>query len=271
MDLGIKGHTAVITGGDSGIGKATAKLLAAEGVHIVLSDKTQQELKEAIAEVQKEAKDGAQVTGITADLTNNDDVQELAKQVKEKFGGADMLVHCAGARGAAGDFLTLSDEDWYETIDIDLMGAVRVCRAFIPQMQDKGWGRIVLISSENALQPYETESPYNACKAGIVNLAKCLSRAYSKEGLLINTVSPAYIATPMTDAMMEELAEKRGETVDEAVEWFLQNKRPHIAVDRRGKAEEVAFVIAMLCSERASYVNGSNYRVDCGAVETAFG
>ena len=271
MDLGIKGRTAVITGGDSCIGKATAKLLAGEGVHIVLSDKTQEELKETAAEIQEAAKDDAQVVAITADLTRHDDVLELARQVKEKFGGADMLVHCAGERGAAGDFLTLSDDDWYETIDIDLMGAVRVCRAFIPQMQQKGWGRIVLISSENALQPYETESPYNACKAGIVNLAKCLSRAYSKEGLMINTVSPAYIATPRTDAMMEEMAEKRGTSVDETVTWFLQNKRPHIAVDRRGTAEEVAFVIAMLCSEKASYVNGSNYRVDCGSVETGFG
>jgi len=271
MDLGIKGRAAVITGGDSGIGMATAKLLASEGVHIVLSDKTQEKLDEAKAEVQKEASEGARVLAITADLSKNEDVQQLAGKVKKEFGGADMLVNCAGARGAAGDFLTLSDEDWYNTIEIDLMGAVRVCRAFIPQMQEKGWGRVVLIASENALQPYHKESPYNACKAGIINLSKCLSRAYSQEGLLINTVSPAYIATPMTDAMMEQLAEKRGTTVDGAISWFLENKRPHIAVDRRGKAEEVAAVIAFLCSEQASYVNGSNYRVDGGSVETAFG
>jgi 3-oxoacyl-[acyl-carrier protein] reductase len=148
---------------------------------------------------------------------------------------------------------------------------VRMCRAFIPHMLDKGWGRIITISSENALQPYEEESPYNACKAGVINLTKCLSRAYSKDGLLINCVSPAYIETPMTDAMMEQLAEERGTSMDEAVKWFLDNKRPHIAVKRRGKPKEVAAVIAFLCSEQASYVNGSNYRVDGGAVETAFG
>ncbi|WP_347159407.1 SDR family NAD(P)-dependent oxidoreductase [Pontibacter chitinilyticus] len=271
MDLEIKGRTAVITGGDSGIGKATAKLLASEGVHIVLSDKTQEQLDETVEEVKQAAQHGARVVPITADLSKNEDVQRLAQQVKEEFGGANILVNCAGARGAAGDFLTLTDEDWYKTIEIDLMGAVRVCRAFIPQMQAKGWGRVVLISSENALQPYHEESPYNACKAGIINLSKCLSRAYSQEGLLINTVSPAYIATPMTDAMMEQLAEKRETTVDGAIEWFLDNKRPHIAVNRRGKAEEVASVIAFLCSKRASYVNGSNYRVDGGSVETAFG
>ena len=129
----------------------------------------------------------------------------------------------------------------------------------------------MLIGSENALQPYQEESPYNACKAAIINLSKCLSRAYGPDGVLINTVSPAYIKTPMTDAMMEELAKERGTTEDEAVNWFLKNKRPFIAVERRGRPEEVASVIAFLCSELSSYINGSNYRVDAGAVETAFG
>lgn len=271
MDLSIEGRTAVITGGDSGIGRETAKLLASEGVNIVLSDLTQELLEKAVEEVRAHAKMNSSVMAVPADLTNNEDVQKLAARTKEMLGGADILVNSAGVRGAAGDFLTLSDEDWYHTIDIDLMGAVRVCRAFIPQMQEKGWGRVVLISSENAFQPYEEESPYNACKAGIINLSKCLSRAYSHDGLLINCVSPAYVATPMTDKMMEELAEERGISVDEAVDWFLKNKRPHIKVHRRGKAQEVAAVISFLCSEQASYVNGSNYRIDGGSVETAFG
>ncbi len=271
MDLKIKGKTAVITGGDSGMGLATAKILASEGVNIVLSDKTTEELENAAEEVRKYAKDGATVVAITADVTKNEEVIELAKQAKDKFGTTDMLVHCAGIRGAAGDFLTLTDEDWLESIDVDLMGAVRVCRAFIPQMQKSGWGRIVLVASENALQPYEEETPYNACKAGIINLTKCLSRAYSKEGFVINCVSPAYVKTPMTEEMMDQLADERNASKDEVIQWFLDNKRPNIVVDRRGKAEEVAAVIAFLCSEHASYVTGSNYRVDGGSVGTAFG
>ncbi|MFD2515794.1 SDR family NAD(P)-dependent oxidoreductase [Pontibacter locisalis] len=271
MDLKINGKTAVITGGDSGMGLATAKLLASEGVNIILSDKTDKELQKAAEEVREFAIKENKVIAVTADVTKNEEVLQLAARAKEEFGGVNMLVHCAGIRGAAGDFLSLSDEDWYKSIDVDLMGAVRVCRAFIPQMQEKGRGRIVLIASENALQPYQEESPYNACKAGIINLTKCLSRAYSKEGLMINCVSPAYVATPMTEEMMVQLANKRGTSKDKAIEWFLENKRPHIAVDRRGQAEEVASVIAFLCSERASYVNGSNYRVDGGSVESAFG
>lgn len=271
MDLSIKARTAVITGGDSGIGLATAKILAGEGVNIILNDKTHAELEKAAEEVRRYATNDNRIIAVTADLTKNREVEMLADTAKKEFGSTDILVNCAGIRGAAGDFLKLSDEDWYNTIDIDLMGAVRVCRAFIPHMQEKGWGRIVLIASENATQPYEEESPYNACKAGIINLTKCLSKAYSPKGVMINCVSPAYIATPMTDAMMEELAEKRDSSEEEAIEWFLKNERPNIVVDRRGKAHEVASVIAFLCSQQASYVTGSNYRVDGGSVDTAFG
>lgn len=271
MDLNIQGKTALITGADSGIGLATAKILVEEGVHLVLSDLKKDTLDKAIQEIKESNNKNVKIAGITADITKNDEVVALAKKVKSDFGSAHIVVHAAGARGAADDFLKLTDEDWMKTIEVDLMGAVRICRAFIPHMQHLDWGRLVLVSSENAFQPYVKESPYNACKAGIINLSKCLSRAYSRENLLINCISPAFIETPMTDAMMEELAEKKDMDMEEAEEWFAKNKRPHIAMKRRGKPDEVASVIAFLCSERASFVNGSNYRIDGGSVSSAFG
>ncbi|MBU2997272.1 SDR family oxidoreductase [Cellulophaga baltica] len=272
MDLNIKGKTALITGGDSGIGLESAKFLAREGVNIVLSDREgNKDLENAVKQVEKECTGNAKVMGIPADISKNDEVLALASKIDTEFGGAHIIFHSAGARGAAGDFLELTDDDWSKTIDVDLMGAVRIARAFIPQMQKLKWGRMLMVASENAFQPYVEESPYNACKAAIINLSKCLSRGYSKENILFNTISPAFIETPMTDAMMEELAEKRDCTVEEAVQWFVKNNRPHIAMQRRGKTEEVASVIAFLCSEHASYVNGTNIRVDGGAVESAFG
>ncbi len=130
---------------------------------------------------------------------------------------------------------------------------------------------MVMVASENAFQPYAEESPYNACKAAVINLSKCLSRAYSRENIHFNCISPAFIQTPMTDAMMESLAKEGGTDVQEAVQWFVKHKRPHIGMQRRGKPEEVAAVIAFLCSGLASYINGSNYRIDAEAVESAFG
>jgi 3-oxoacyl-[acyl-carrier protein] reductase len=145
---------------------------------------------------------------------------------------------------------------------------VRTCRAFIPTMRDMGWGRVILLGSEDAAQPYPEDLPYCACKAGLLNLAKGLSKSYGKDGVLVNTVSPAFIATPMTNAMMEKRAKETGVSFEEAVDSFLAENRPHLELRRRGKTEEVADVIAFLCSERSSFVLGANWRVDGGSVAT---
>src|SRR5690625_4022956 len=209
MDFEIEGKNALVAGSDSGIGFATAKLLAGEGANRVLTDKTTDELERAVEEVRKSSDSGASDDVRTADLRENQQVLELRDFVKKRFGGLDILVHCAGIRGAAGDFLSLTDEDWLESIDVDLMSAVRVSRVFLPMLLEKGSGRNVLISSENALEPYVEESPYNnAAKAGIINLTKCLSQSYSRRGVMINCVSHAFIATPMNDYMMDQIETK---------------------------------------------------------------
>jgi NADP-dependent 3-hydroxy acid dehydrogenase YdfG len=171
MNFGIKGKVAVITGGDSGMGKATAKLLAAEGVKIALIDRTKDDLNTTATEI-GEITEAMQVT---ADLTDLDQVEAAKQQILKHYGAVHILVNCAGITGSTKEFLELTDEDWYETIDVDFMSAVRVCRAFIPSMQQEGWGRIVLIGSEDAVQPYTDEMPYCAAKAGVLNLTKNLS------------------------------------------------------------------------------------------------
>jgi len=264
VELGIKGKVALITGGDSGIGRATAKLLADEGVKIALLDKTTDQLQETVAEVQTVG----EAFAIQADLRDLGQVKAAKDQLVERYGTLDILVNCAGITGATGDFLEISDEDWYEALEVDLMAAVRLCRVFIPLMRQSGWGRVVLISSEDAVQPYTDEMPYCAAKAGVLNFAKNLSKAYAKDGVLVNSVSPAFIATPMTDAMMSQRAEKKDSSFDEAIASFLTEKRPHLELQRRGKAQEVASVITFLCSQQSSFVVGANYRVDGGSVAT---
>lgn len=263
MDLGLTGRKALISGADSGIGLATAKLLLEEGAVVVISDLHQDKLDAAAQELSVA---GGELHAIAADVTNNDSMVALASKTREAVGDIDILVHAAGITGATGPFHEIDDEGWSRTIQTDLLGAARIVRVFLPSLRKGGWGRIVFIASEDATQPYPEEIPYCAAKAGVLALAKGLSKAYGQEGLLVNSVSPAFIATPMTDAMMDQRAETHGTNRDEAIESFLKEKRPHIALKRRGRADEVANVIVFLCSDRASFVNGSNYRVDAGSV-----
>jgi len=261
MDLGIAGYVAVVTGADSGIGFQVARLLCAEGVKVVMSDQHEDRLAKAAASL-----DDVNVWHYRADVTQPTEVDALASAVTERFGAPQIVVHCAGITGPTGQFHELNDADWHLALDVILLGAVRVARAFIPAMVERGWGRVVLTGSEDALQPYADELPYCVAKAGVLNLAKGLSKTYARKGVLVNAVSPAFIATPMTDAMMEKRSKEKGTSFEEAIESFLDEERPTLELHRRGKPEEVAATMVYLCSMQAGFINGANVRVDGGSV-----
>ena len=262
MDLGIKNRAAVVTGGDSGMGLMTARMLLEEGVRVVIADQFPDRLEAAARELAA----FGEVHPVTVDVKREDSVEALRDAALAKLGAVDFLVNAAGITGATGPFHTIGDEAWMEALQTILMGAVRVVRAFVPGMVERKEGRIVLFGSEDAEQPYADELPYCAAKAGILNLTKGLSKTYAKEGILVNSVSPAYIATPMTDAMMEKRAQKNGTSFDDAISSFLKEERPTLDLQRRGRAEEVAAVVVFLCSRHATFINGANYRVDGGSV-----
>jgi len=265
MDLGIKGKKALVIGGDSGIGWHTARILLAEGATVVISDLDQAALDTAATEL---AAPKGKLFAFAADVTSLVSLAELEANVRAAVGDIDILVQAAGITGAQGLFHEIDDEGWVSTIETDLLGPVRLVRTFLPALRKGGWGRIVLIGSEDAPQPYDDELPYCAAKAGILAFAKGLSRSYALEGLLVNAVSPAFIHTPMTDAMMQKRAKQLGTTKEKAIVSFLEEERPYLELKRRGEPDEVANVIAFLCSDLASFVVGSNYRVDGGSVAT---
>lgn len=263
MDLSLTGKTALVTGADSGIGWHTARLLLEEGVRVAVTDLDGEALARSAGDLPGE------VVTVAADLTSLDDVARLEREVVAGLGGApDVLVAAAGITGAQGMFHEIDDEGWMTTLQTDLMSQVRTVKAFIDGMRPKGWGRIVLLTSEDAFQPYADEIPYCAAKAGVLALMKGLSKTYASEGILVNAVAPAFVATPMTDAMMSTRAEQRGTDVDEAIASFLAEERPGMQLGRRGAPEEVAAAIVFLCSERASFINGATLRVDAGSVQS---
>jgi NAD(P)-dependent dehydrogenase (short-subunit alcohol dehydrogenase family) len=254
MNLGISGRRALITGAAGGIGRATARALIEEDVEVVLTDLKEEGVRDAAAEL------GA--VGHAADLSSADGVAGLHEAVQ---GDIDILVHAAGVTGAKGDPMTMEDADWDHAWRTDFMSGVRLARAFGPAMLERRWGRMVFVTSENAAQPYPDETVYNVAKIAIASFAKSLAMAHAGNGLSVNCVAPAFVETAMTDGMMDKRAGD-GESREEAVAAFLEEERPFLALGRRGRPEEVAAVIALLCSERASFVAGANWRVDGGSV-----
>lgn len=255
MDLGINGKKALITGGSGGFGIETAKLLKDEGVTVTLTDVDEDALKDAAVEL-----DVAYQAG---DLSSVAGVSDLVADIGTDF---DIWVHAAGVTGAKGDPLQMDEDAWADAINIDFLSGVRLAKHLCPQMINRGWGRVVFITSENVAQPYPDETVYNASKSALLSFAKSVAMAHSDKGLLVNAIAPAFIESPMTDGMMEQRAEENGVSFDEAIESFLEEERPYLVLGRRGKTKEVAPVIAMLCSECASFVTGANWRVDGGAV-----
>jgi len=250
--------------GGAEMGLMIARMLLDEGARVVIADQFADRIEKAAADL----KGHGEVFPVVVDVTQHASVEALRDAAMAKLGHVDFLIHAAGVTGPTGDFHTIGDEAWLGALQIILMGTVRVVRAFVQDMVVRKSGRIILFGSEDAEQPYPDELPYCAAKAGVLNLSKGLSKAYSKHGVLVNAVSPAFISTPMTDAMMEKRAKKNGTSFDAAIESFLREERPTLELKRRGRPEEVAALILFLCSKQATFINGANMRVDGGSVAT---
>ena len=263
MELGLKGKVAVITGASKGIGKAIARSLAAEGSAVALCARDKGELARTAEEI---AKEGIKALTVSADLTQPTEAKRLIQETIGRFGRIDILVNNLGGPLHFASFLELTDDDWKAEMELDLMVAVRMCREAVPFMQRQGGGRIINIASELALQPDGDMPHYAAAKAAILNLTKNISKAYALDGILINAVSPGMIATPAVEEMATETAKRMGITAAEVLTRFVTKRRPHLALRRPGQADEVAAVVLFLASEAASYITGTNIRVDGGSV-----
>ena len=265
MELGIKDKVAIVTGSSKGIGLAVAESLAGEGAIVVLAARSERDLDKAVEKITRQ---GGSATGIITDMTRPEEIKRLAKKAIDTYGNIHILVNNVGGMGAYAPFEELSDDEWLQTFEINVMAAVRMVRAVLPSMQSQHWGRIVNIGSDNGAQPENLAPHYSVAKAGILAFSKSLSKAYTKDGILTNTVSPAMVLTPHAEAVFAKMAAASGRSPKEEEREFIKTKRAGIVVGRSGKPEEVAAVTVFLCSELSSFVTGANYRVDGGAVGT---
>lgn len=264
MTLSLTGRTALVTGGSKGIGAAAALSLSEARAKVAICARDAAELQKTAAEI--EGKTGHRVLAIPADVTSASDVERLMKEVQHALGGVDILVNNAGGVGQVGPFEEIPTEMYGELYELNVISMIRFVKAVVPAMKAKRWGRIINISSENGLQPDPDMTPYNLTKAAIINLSKSLSRSLGAYNILVNTVSPAFIYTPLVAGMLRDMAARTGKTAEQALQDFLAQKRPNIELKRPGKIEEVGAAIAFLASEQASFITGTNLRVDGGSV-----
>ncbi len=263
MELGLKGKVAIVTGSSKGIGRSIAMALAREGCQVIVSARGADDLKKVVAEIHKA---NGMAQSVVADVAKPDDVKRLAAETIKRFGTVHILVNNAGGIGRFGAFEDLTDDEWIEIFHLNVLSAVRMTRAVLPSMQKQKWGRIINISSESGTQPDALMPHYNASKAALNNVTKSLSKAYGKDNILVNAVSPAFIRTPLVEEMLSEQARSHGLSVELAERNFLKENRPNIVLGRAGEPDETAGIVVFLASDAATFISGSNFRVDGGSV-----
>jgi len=264
MTISLSGKTALVTGGSKGIGAAAALALSESRAKVAICARSAEELRRTAADI--ETRTGHRVVAIAADVSLQADVDRLILEAEAALGGIDILVNNAGGVGQIGPFEEIPADLYTALYAVNVVSMVRMVKAVLPVMKAKKWGRIINISSENGLQPDPDMTPYNLTKAAIINFSKSLSKSLGEHNILVNTVSPAFIYTPLVKEMLNGIAAREHVAPQEALERFLADKRPHIELKRAGSIEEVGSAIVFLASDAASFITGTNLRVDGGSV-----
>ena len=203
---------------------------------------------------------------VVADVATADGVAALAAEALGRLGAIDIAVHNVGGSGQYdGGAATLTDEDWQFALDTNLLAAVRLDRAIIPGMVDRGTGAIVHITSIQRRAPLPTSIPYAAAKAALTNYSKALSNELAPKGVRVNAVCPGYIETESAYRMAVEIGEINNITVDEARSEIMDSIGG-IPLGAPGSPADVGELVAFLVSDRARYINGAEYVIDGGSV-----
>ena len=254
MDLDLKDKRAVVTGASLGIGEAVVKMLAEHGADVSFCARN----PEAVNMLSSFEPANGSIKGFVADMGNKESTDSFIGSVQED-GPIDILVNNVGASPSR-NFLYMTDEDWQELHELNLLSAVRCTRAFLPNMREKKWGRVIMVSSSAGKYPNAALIDYGTTKAAMISMSKSLAKKYGSDGVLVNSILPGLIHTAMWERAATEIAEATGGKMEDVI----KNNGHSVPVGRYGTSEEVASLITFLCTNAASYISGTSIEVDGG-------
>jgi 3-oxoacyl-[acyl-carrier protein] reductase len=264
MDLQLAGKRALVTGSSSGIGSEIARMLAAEGIGVVVHGRNVERTKAVVRQIEDA---GGRAAIALGDLMTEDGKAAVIDATGRAFGGVDILVNNAGGASSVAWFET-TGEEWTDSYRQNTLPAVALAQAFVPGMRERGWGRCIQISSRNAISAYAEFGPYGAAKAALNNLTLSLSKALAGTGVTSNGIMPGLIYTPLVEDRFKTLARQQG-SCDPAVgrDFAIKNVLRQ-TVGRIGEAKDIAFAVCMIASPLNDFMTGTTFRVDGGATPT---
>jgi len=260
--IDLTGRRAVVTGSTAGIGRATAEGLARAGAMVVVNGRTTERVEAALAEIRR-AVPGVSVTGVAADLATAEGAAALFAHAPD----ADILVNNVGT-AVLRNFVDIADEDWLSLFQLNVMSGVRASRHYLPGMVTRGWGRIVFVSSESALNIPKEMIDYGMTKTAQLAISRGLAESVAGSGVTVNAVLPGPTRSEILGNWMAQQAQGQGITQEEAEQAFLRSARPTSLIGRFATTEEVANMIVYVCSDQASATTGAALRVDGGVLRS---
>ena len=267
MNLELKNKVALVLASSKGLGFACAKGLYEEGAHVVICSRSEENLNKAKQQIESSQSliSDNKVVSVVADLMYEDQIKNIVEKTLGEFGRIDILVHNAGGPPSA-PISKITQEDWSNSIDLNLRSFIRICDLIVPIMQKQRSGRILAITSVSVKQPLNNLVLSNTTRLGIVGYAKTLANEYAKDNILVNVVCPGPNLTDRMKKIISKMAQDTGKSEEEIKKSWTDQ----IPLGRMGTPEEFANLVVFLASEKASYITGTVIQVDGGFVKAPF-
>jgi NAD(P)-dependent dehydrogenase (short-subunit alcohol dehydrogenase family) len=265
MELNLAGKRALVTGSTAGIGEAIAKTLAREGAKVVINGRSERRGKAVVEAI--EAAGGEALLAL-GNVASDEDADRVGREVRDAWGGVDILVNNAAgfASGSSvGSFFTVTAEEWVKTYDLNVGAAVRMMNLLVPDMAERGWGRVINIGSSGGWMPTGELPDYSVAKIAMMGLTANAARGLSGTGVTVNSVVPGVIYTRSVAAWFRAIGEQQGWGDDRAKSEAYVLARHGQTVNRVGEVADIANMVAYLASPLSGYINAVNLRIDGGA------